>query len=153
MNKTLLLLHGPNLNLLGKRDRTIYGILSLAELQELTRRRAQQYGLELLCYQSNHEGDIIDFLQQKASACCGIIINAGALTHYSYSLYDALLDADKPTIEVHLSNLEERESWRQCSVILPACLAQIYGKQEQGYLLAVEKIAAFLLKSGGKFSS
>ncbi|MCP3680219.1 MAG: type II 3-dehydroquinate dehydratase [Gammaproteobacteria bacterium] len=138
--KQILLLNGPNLNMLGQRDRHHYGTLTLQAIEALTAEAAKAYKMALLAYQSNHEGALIDKIQQQSVNCVGIIINPGALTHYSYALHDALLDSGLPVIEVHLSNIAEREPWRQHSVIAPACIAQIGGQKEQGYRLAVTKL-------------
>src|SRR5438105_114837 len=102
--KTVLLIHGPNLNLLGKRDAKHYGTLTLKMLEEKVKNHAKNLGLAVKAYQSNHEGALIDFLQKHAKTSDGVIINPGALTHYSYALYDALVDANLPTVEVHLSD-------------------------------------------------
>lgn len=148
MNNTskILLLHGPNLNLLGHRDTTHYGQLTLKNIEILCKIEAKKHNLSLITYQSNHEGNLIDTLQNKASRCAGIIINPGALTHYSYALYDALLDTQKPTVEVHLSKINKREKWRSHSVIAPACIKVIAGKKERGYLDAITTLAEHLQK-------
>lgn len=141
--KTILLIHGPNLNLLGKRDAEQYGSMTLAELEEFVAAEAKNHGCEIKPYQSNHEGALIDFLQENRDAD-GIIINPGALTHYSYALYDALLDTGLPAIEVHLSDVESREEFRKISVTAPACKAVISGKKEEGYKEAVEVLTTHL---------
>lgn len=138
--KKLLLIHGPNLNVLGKRDPAHYGHLSLKAIEMITTIEAAQYDAEVIAYQSNHEGDLIDKIQADASDCLGIIINPGALTHYSYALHDALLDTGLPVVEVHLSAISEREDWRKISVTAPACIAVIEGKREVGYQEAVHKL-------------
>jgi 3-dehydroquinate dehydratase-2 len=142
----LLLVHGVNLNRLGQRAIEHYGQLTLADIEQLTRDRAHCYGVDVRAYQSNHEGDLVDELQAQASHSLGIIINAGAFTHYSYALHDAIVDTDLPTIEVHLSNIAEREPWRRTSVIAPACLRVIMGKKQQGYLEAVDALMEHLGK-------
>lgn len=129
----ILLIHGPNLNLLGGRDRKHYGSVTLSDIEALVRAEAKRNGYDVLAVQSNHEGALIDWIQRHASAARGIIINPGALTHYSYALHDALVDTGLPCVEVHLSDISAREEWRQHSVIAPACIAQIFGKKEQGY--------------------
>lgn len=136
-NPSLLLLHGANLNELGKRDVAHYGNLTLQYIEALVATELKKFHYELIAYQSNHEGDLIDALQEHALHCSGIIINAGAFSHYSYALHDALLDTTLPAIEVHLSNIKEREVWRQHSVIAPACIFSIDGKREEGYREAV----------------
>lgn len=140
----LLLLHGPNLNMLGKRDTAHYGSITLADLEDLTRTTAHHHGFGLHTYQSNHEGALIDTLQTHTSHASGIIINPGALTHYSYALYDALLDTKLPTVEVHLSAIDQREQWRSVSVTAPACINVIWGKRERGYIEAAESLIHYL---------
>lgn len=138
--RRLMLIHGVNLNLLGKRDVIHYGHLTLKTIEKLTKYEAKKHGYHLICYQSNHEGRLIDKLQSKTYHCAGIIINPGAFTHYSYALHDAILDTRLPCVEVHLSQLSEREAFRQHSVIAPACIKSICGKKEQGYLEAVQAL-------------
>lgn len=135
--KTILLIHGPNLNLLGKRDTSHYGTLTLSDIEKLVESEAKKTGLEVKAFQSNHEGTLIDWIQKEAPNVAGIIINPGALTHYSYALHDALLDAGVLTVEVHLSDVGAREEWRRISVTAPACIGQISGKKEKGYLEAL----------------
>lgn len=142
----ILLMHGANLNFLGKRDSTHYGHLTLADIEQLTIKTAQAYQFEVICYQSNHEGYLIDKLQAESQSCQGIIINPGAYTHYSYALYDALLDTRLPIVEVHLSDIKQREAWRSVSVTAPASIAVIWGKKQQGYVEAVEILAEHLKK-------
>jgi 3-dehydroquinate dehydratase-2 len=134
---TLLLIHGPNLNLLGKREEKHYGSKTLADLEALVLAEAKNVGLELKAFQSNHEGALIDWIQKESPRAAGIIINPGALTHYSYALHDALLDTKLPAVEVHLSDVGTREEWRRNSVTAPACIAVIAGKKEGGYAEAV----------------
>ena|SRR3989338_3504821 len=134
--KKILLIHGPNLNLLGKRDRAHYGTLTLKKVEDTVKKEAKELGYTLQTFQSNHEGTLIDFIQKHSEKADGILINPGALTHYSYALHDAILDAKIPTIEVHLSDIKMRESWRKKSVTLPACIGQKSGKKEKSYLEA-----------------
>ncbi len=136
--KKILLVHGPNINLLGKRDRGHYGDLTLLDLENLVEAEAKKLGLQMESFQSNHEGELIDFLQEKSESSSGIIINPGALTHYSYALHDAIVDTGLPCVEVHLSDVDNREEWRKISVTAPASIAKISGKKEQGYLEALE---------------
>ncbi len=136
MNK-ILLINGANLNWLGLRDPNHYGNLSLKDIEELTTEEASKFNYELIAYQSNHEGCLIDTLQSHAKSCDGIIINPGAFTHYSYALHDALLDTCLPAVEVHLSAIKQREEWRSKSVTAAACIKVIWGKKEQGYIEAV----------------
>lgn len=144
--KKILLMHGPNLNLLGKRNLEHYGKLTLADIEKLTKEEAAKFQFSLMTYQSNSEGQLIDTLQQKSEECAGIIINPGAYTHYSYALYDALLDTERPIVEVHLSDIKQRESWRQQSVTAPACLQVIWGKKEEGYREAIHILAEYWQK-------
>ena len=136
--KKILLIHGPNLNRLGERDQEHYGTVTLSQIEELVSGAARKLGYTVECFQSNHEGILIDYLQEKSEEAVGIIMNPGALSHYSYALHDAILDTKKFCIEVHLSKIEDREPWRRVSVIAPACIHQITGKKEQGYAEAVE---------------
>ena len=136
--KTILLIHGPNLNLLGSREPEHYGAKTLRDIESLVKDAAEKLGHTVSAFQSNHEGAIIDFIQKESPKAAGIIINPGALTHYSYALYDALRDAALPAVEVHLSDINSREPWRKVSVTAPACIAQISGKKEAGYIEALE---------------
>ncbi len=138
----ILLIHGPNLTMLGKRDTALYGGKTLAEIDSLVKKRAQELGVEVLAFQSNSEGALIDFIQAKSSKAHGIIINPGALTHYGYSLREALVDSALPVIEVHLSNIYAREDWRNKSVIAPIATGQISGLGWQGYIAALEILVA-----------
>jgi len=135
--KQILLINGANLNWLGKRDATHYGTLSLIDIEKLTAQAASKLGYQIISYQSNHEGSLIDALQLHSAMCAGIIINPGAFSHYSYALYDALLDTCLPVVEVHLSDISSREPWRQKSVTAAASIKVISGKQEHGYIEAV----------------
>ena len=146
----ILVINGPNLNMLGKRETTHYGVKSLGEIEGLVRERAQEVGAEVDFFQSNHEGAIIDYLQASASEASGIIINAGALTHYGLSLRDALEDSRLPIVEVHLSNVHAREEFRHHSVIASIAAGYVAGLGWQGYLLALEFLARHLKEEGGK---
>jgi len=134
----ILVVHGPNLNMLGSRKPEIYGTKTLAEINSLLQKKAGELGVEIETYQSNHEGYLIDFIQKKAKNATGIIINPGALTHYGLSLRDALEDTSLPVIEVHLSDIQHREEFRKVSVIAPIARKQISGQGWQGYLAALE---------------
>ncbi|MCD5416311.1 type II 3-dehydroquinate dehydratase [Candidatus Bipolaricaulota bacterium] len=134
----LLVLHGPNLNLLGSREPEVYGTMTLAELNSEIEQFAALKRAEVRIYQSNHEGKLIDLIHEHADWAEGIVINPAALTHYSYALRDAVTAVGLPTVEVHLSNIEEREPFRRCSVIRPVCIGQIHGKGLQSYLRGIE---------------
>jgi 3-dehydroquinate dehydratase-2 len=134
----ILLLHGPNLNMLGRREPEIYGATTLLQIDDMVRERAETAGVTLLAFQSNHEGALIDFLQAEGWDADGIIINPGALTHYGLSLRDALASLSAPIIEVHLSNVYRREQFRHTSVVAPVATGQIAGLGWRGYLLALE---------------
>lgn len=138
----VLVVNGPNLNMLGQRDPTVYGAMSLADIEEMVRHRAQEMGTDVYFFQSNSEGSIIDFLQSQAPAANGIIINPGALTHYGLSLRDALVDTGLPVVEVHLSNIYARETWRHTSVVAPVSVGQISGLGWRGYVAALEFLTA-----------
>ena len=141
---TMLLIHGPNLNLLGKRDAAHYGTATLADIEALVAAEAKKAGLNVKAFQSNYEGALIDFIQKESASASGIIINPGALTHGSYALHDALVDADLPAVEVHLSDVNAREAWRRISVTAPACVAVISGKKEAGYVEALQLLVSNL---------
>lgn len=136
----ILLINGPNLNLLGMREPGIYGSTSLASIvEELTTvADAGDPALELLAFQSNHEGAVLDFVHEHGFSAAGIIINAGALTHSSYALRDALSAVSAPAIEVHITNVHAREKFRHTSVISPVVVGQIVGLGTDGYRLALE---------------
>jgi 3-dehydroquinate dehydratase-2 len=133
----ILILHGPNLNQLGERETEFYGTKTLAEIDALLEDEARSLGAELRPFQSNAEGELIDFLQREAPEAQGVIINPGALTHYGLSLRDALADARIPVIEVHLSNIYAREEFRRTSVIAPIAAGQISGLGWRSYVLAL----------------
>ena len=134
----ILLLHGPNLNMLGRREPAIYGHTTLPEIDAAVRERAAAAGATVLAFQSNHEGALIDFIQAEGWDADGIIINPGALTHYGLSLRDALASLAAPIVEVHLSNVYKREPFRHSSVVAPVATGQIAGLGWRGYLLALE---------------
>ena len=138
----ILVIHGSNLNMLGKREAAIYGDKTLAEIDNLVEKRARELGVEVLCFQSNSEGALIDFIQAEAPKANAIIINPGAFTHYGLSLRDALVDSALPVIEVHISNIYAREVWRHKSVSAPIARGQISGLGWRGYIIALEIMAA-----------
>ncbi|MCJ7521168.1 MAG: type II 3-dehydroquinate dehydratase [Dehalococcoidia bacterium] len=138
----ILVIHGPNLNVLGSRQVSLYGDKTLAEINSLLDKASYELGVELETFQSNHEGALVDFIQEKSSEATGILINPGALTHYGLSLRDALADTSLPVIEVHLSNIYAREEFRQQSVIAPICRGQISGLGWRGYIAALEIVVA-----------
>lgn len=144
---TILLIHGPNLNRLGLRDTSAYGSKTLEGIGDMVEIEAAKLGHEIITLQSNHEGALIDFLQAESENADGIIINPGALTHYSYALYDALVDTGLPSVEVHLSDINSREEWRRVSVTAPACIAQISGKKDAGYIEALQILHEKLAKN------
>ena len=135
-----LVLHGPNLNLTGRRQPHLYGTTSLAEVDAALERRAAELGWQLAILQSNHEGALVDFLHAHLEQCDGILINPGALTHYGLSLRDALAAMAAPIIEVHFSNIHAREPWRHHSVVAEIARGQIVGLGWYGYLLALEAL-------------
>jgi len=136
--QTILALHGPNLNMLGRRQPEIYGSTTLAEIDAALAARAAAAGLRLISFQSNHEGALVDMLQGEGWTAAGIIINPGALTHYGLALRDALAALSAPIIEVHLSNVYKREPFRHSSLVAPVSTGQIAGLGWRGYLLALE---------------
>jgi 3-dehydroquinate dehydratase-2 len=131
------LIHGPNLNMLGIRDPDIYGSDNFETVNKKIEAHAKGLGLEVRIQQSNSEGEIIDFIQDSRSWADAIVINAGAYTHYSYAIRDAIADTRLPTIEVHLSNIHGREEFRRHSVIAPVCTGGIAGFGPHSYLLAL----------------
>tara|TARA_Y100000588_G_C13585070_1_gene640448 strand:+ start:152 stop:598 length:447 start_codon:yes stop_codon:yes gene_type:complete len=139
---TYLVINGPNLNNLGRRDSAIYGSITLPEIQDNISDLAVQLGVKVEFFQSNFEGALIDYIQEKAIIASGIIINPGALTHYSYALMDALADQDAPIVEVHISDIYSREEFRSHSVIKDVAVKQITGHGWKGYIEALEYLVA-----------
>ncbi len=138
--RRILIINGPNLNLLGSRDPDLYGTTTLAELEALCEQWASVHSLEVETFQSNHEGALIDRLHKASGVVDGVVINPGALTHYSYALHDAIEAIELPVVEVHISNVKERESWRSHSVVSPACVYTIYGRGIDGYRWAIDHL-------------
>ncbi|MDW7673914.1 MAG: type II 3-dehydroquinate dehydratase [Bacillota bacterium] len=141
MGKKILVLNGPNINMLGQREPQHYGAITLSEINQMLVKAAKGHQFDINFLQSNHEGDLIDAIHQAfVDKVDYIIINAGALTHYSYALRDALKSVEIPSVEVHLSNIHARESFRHQSVIAPVCTGQISGFGYHSYLLALNSI-------------
>ena len=138
----VLLLNGPNLNLLGEREPEIYGTTTLAQLESLVAERARELGVAVRAFQSNHEGALVDRLHEVRKWAGGVIFNPGAFTHYSYSLRDAISATRLRVVEVHLSDLEKREPWRRVSVISEIVAHRIVGKGVAGYLEALDWLVA-----------
>lgn len=144
MSATVLLLSGPNLNLLGQREPEVYGTATLDDHVAAARAVAEAHDLELEHLQSNHEGDLIDAVHAARGRCHGIIVNAGAFTHYAWGLHDALASFDGPIVELHLSNPYAREPWRSTSVVAPVATGSICGFGGHGYQMAVAAVARLL---------
>jgi len=140
MGIKVLVIHGPNLNLLSRREPEIYGSATLEEINERLRTWAAERGMELRIIQSNSEGAIVDAIQEAAEWADSILINPGAYTHYSYAIRDAIAAVGLPAVEVHLSNICAREDFRRISVIAPVCIGQIAGFGWRSYLLGLEAL-------------
>lgn len=134
----IMVINGPNLNMLGSREPDVYGEKSYADLEAYIEKYAEEAGVEAVVLQSNGEGEIIDYIQYAMGASDAIIINPGAYTHYSYAIYDALKSVSLPAVEVHISNIHKREEFRHKSVTAPACIGQICGLGFRGYTLAID---------------
>ncbi len=139
--RPILMLSGPNLNLLGRRDSRIYGDVTLTQLEKQVTAWGIELGFEVRSFQSNHEGALIDALQKARSSAHGVLLNPGALAHYSYALHDAIVDFGRPVIEVHLSRVSRREAWRRKSVTRPACAGFVEGLGAEGYRVALRRLA------------
>ena len=136
------MIHGPNLNLLGTREPEVYGHTTLPQVEKLVRSHGRAIGWKVETFQSNHEGAIIDRIQAAAAAGAdGLVLNAGALSHYSYAIADAIRAVDLPAVEVHISNIRARESWRRRSVTGEACIAVLAGLGIDGYPKALDLLA------------
>lgn len=136
--RKVLLMNGPNLNMLGVRDPAIYGSDTLASIEQMVVDYGRDRGVEVECFQSNHEGALIDKLHEAHGKFDGIVYNPGAHTHYSYALHDAVECIDVPVVEIHISDISKREKFRRTSVIAPACIAQVKGMGKDGYLRALD---------------
>ncbi|MFS0780964.1 type II 3-dehydroquinate dehydratase [Bacillus sp. 1P06AnD] len=139
--ESILLLNGPNLNRLGKREPDVYGHETLADIEEKVRVRANQLGYGLTALQSNHEGDLVDALHKaEDDGLAGVILNPGAFTHYSYAIRDSIAGISLPVVEIHISNIHAREEFRHTSVLAGVSAGQIVGFGSNGYLLALQAL-------------
>ena len=151
-HKRILIVHGPNLNLLGEREPAVYGKQTLQELNRSLKLFAQKQGCILRSYQSNHEGELIDFLHVNRKWAHGVVINPGGYTHYSIALRDAIAAIGLPTVEVHLSDIKKREPFRKHSVIAPVCVAQVSGLGARSYERGLEILLDSRIKGQSKVS-
>lgn len=142
----ILVLNGPNLNMLGKRDAKHYGTITLKGITMLLKNIAKKHKVTLLFFQSNHEGTLVDFIQKNRTKVDGILINLGALTHYGYSLRDALTDTQLPIVEAHLSDITKREKFRKTDVLDGIVVKRIMGLKEKSYTLGLEKLITYIKK-------
>ena len=140
----VLLLSGPNLNLLGTREPAVYGADTLADHVATAEKAAARHGLAIEHVQSNHEGVLVDAIHAARGRCAAIVINPGAFTHYSWAIHDALAAFDGPVVELHLSNPNTREPWRHTSVVAPVATGSIVGFKGHGYELAIDAVARLL---------
>jgi 3-dehydroquinate dehydratase-2 len=143
-DRIVLLLSGPNLNLLGQREPEVYGTATLDDHVAAARRTAEELGLGLEHVQSNSEGALVDAVQQARGRVAAIVVNAGAISHYGWSLHDALATFDGPVVELHISNPDAREPWRRRSVVAPVATGTISGLRDHGYGLAIQAVARLL---------
>lgn len=136
----ILIINGPNLNLLGEREPEIYGSDTLQDVNDWLEKEVTSLGVSLHFFQSNHEGEIIDKMQEQRHWAAGCVINPGGLTHYSIALRDAIAGCQVPTVEVHISDIHKREAFRQHSVVTDVCIMQISGAGKKGYLQGIKKL-------------
>ena len=139
--KKILIMNGPNLNLLGEREPNIYGSETLNSINDMLDEKARSMGFEPVFFQSNSEGGLIDRLHESRLDCAGVILNAGAYTHYSYAIRDAIKAITIPVVEVHISDIEKREEFRHLSVTAPVCIAQIRGHGFESYTMAIDMLS------------
>jgi 3-dehydroquinate dehydratase-2 len=139
-------LNGPNLNLLGRREPDIYGRLTLPDVEQLVREKAEALNVSITFRQSNHEGNLVDWIQEAGAQGAGVVINAGAYTHTSVALRDAISGSGAPTVEVHISNVHARDSFRHRSLIAPVCVGVICGFGSMSYLLGLEAIHRVMIE-------
>jgi len=144
MTKPIYVLNGPNLNLLGTREPEIYGNTTLADIEESCRKEALSLGLTIVFRQTNHEGELVDWVQEARQSASGLILNAGAYTHTSVALHDALKSFNQPAVEVHISNPYRREPFRHTSYVSPAVTGVVCGLGAQGYVLALVALSRLL---------
>lgn len=142
----ILVLNGPNLNMLGRRSVKHYGVLTLIDIKKLLLNLAQELEVKLVFFQSNHEGALVDAIQKYRGKVDGIMINPGALTHYGYSLRDALEDAKVPVVETHLSDITKREAFRKKDILTGIVVDRIMGLKEQSYLIGLKKLVKHIKK-------
>lgn len=140
----VLVMNGPNLNLLGRRETDVYGTRTLGDIEAMVAQRAEELGIQVTFFQSNHEGSLIDRLHEAMGDVDGVVFNPGAYTHYSYALRDAIAGIELPVIEVHLSDISAREDFRAVSVTLPVCIGQVSGLGADSYVAGLEQLVAHI---------
>lgn len=146
----LLVINGPNINFLGIREKSVYGVKNYDDLLQMIAEKGEQAACTIEVFQSNHEGAIIDRIQDAYSdGTEGIVINPGAYTHYSYAIRDALASVSMPKVEIHISDITQREEFRKISVTAPVCDKQIYGKGLEGYLMAIDEVTRLAAERNG----